>query len=237
MRELVPYSVPVIHSAVEHTSTREGVKRRAGPIAKCLPCWSWKGGYETINRLIHWANWMRARETGELRGDPRGERRAMALLFRSFIGPGSPPGGERRGSRSSKRLLEILSRGLSKDWSGWGCGVIGPILSGRDVVGETRPGRIQNHGPNQVQQLGEGEWWKWADKSVGGDFLDVWTYLREAGCIKTRCTDAIQQIMQIWRLFFSSSFFSCSQFARKQLVIGQPAPFLYQHSLSWSFMQ
>lgn len=113
--------------------------------------------------------------------------------------------GERRGSRSSKRLLELLSRGLSEDWSGWGCGVIGPILSGRDVVGETRPGRIQNHGPNQVQQLGEGEgeWWKWADKSVGGDFLDVWIYLREAGSsIKTRCTDAIQQIMQIWRLFF-----------------------------------
>ena len=60
MRELVLYSVPIIHSAAENTSTREGVKRRAGPIAKCLPC----SGYETINRLIHGANWMRARETG-----------------------------------------------------------------------------------------------------------------------------------------------------------------------------
>lgn len=62
MRELVPYSAPRIHGAEEHTSGGEGVKRRAGPIAKCLPCSGWKGGYETINRLIHRANWMRASE-------------------------------------------------------------------------------------------------------------------------------------------------------------------------------
>lgn len=151
MRELVPYSVPVIHSAVEHTSSREGVKRRAGPIAKCLPCWSWKGGYETINRLIHWANWMRARETGELRGDPRGERRAMALLFRSFIGPVLRLGRGKEGEPFIKAPFRAPLPGTEwglirlRLWSDWAYS-LGQERDGRDEAREN-----PNHRPNQVR--------------------------------------------------------------------------------------
>lgn len=41
------------------------------------------GGYEMINRLIHRANWMRVKETGELQ-PAKGEQSASGPLFSLF---------------------------------------------------------------------------------------------------------------------------------------------------------
>ncbi len=61
--------------------------------------------------------------------------------------------------------------------------MIGPILSGRDVVGETRPGRIQITGQikpdSRGKETGAGGGGGGGDengheKSAGGHFLDTW---------------------------------------------------------------
>lgn len=101
--------------------------------------------------------------------------------------------------------------------------MIGPILSGRDVVGETRPGRIQNQRPNQIQQPSEGGK-EMGEEDVWGEEEAVvttkmgasqwgeifWTpgltcERRAGGGTEARCIDTVQQIMQIPLLLFLSN--------------------------------
>lgn len=71
MRELVPYSFSIIHGIAEYVSTR-GCQKESRPYCKVLLLFLWIAGYEMINRLIHWTNWMRVKETKELRHTKRG---------------------------------------------------------------------------------------------------------------------------------------------------------------------
>ncbi len=49
------------------------VSKESRPYCKVLLLFLWIEGYEMINRLIHWTNWMRVKETKELRHTKRGQ--------------------------------------------------------------------------------------------------------------------------------------------------------------------
>lgn len=82
MRELVPYSFSIIHGIAEYVSTR-GCQKESRPYCKVLLLFLWIAGYEMINRLIHWTNWMRVKETKELRHTKRGQG-SSGPLFSPF---------------------------------------------------------------------------------------------------------------------------------------------------------